>query len=125
MKTNWKIIETKKEYETALNRFQAIFHATAKSPEENEAKLLALLIEDYDNKNFQIPDPDPIEAIKFMMEQSQMSQNELAVLLGNKGNVSKILNRKRKLSLEMIRKLIENLNLPAEILIKDYPLAKV
>lgn len=58
MKTNWKIIETKKEYKTALNRFQAIFHAAPKSPEENEAKLLALLIEDYENKNIQIPDPD-------------------------------------------------------------------
>ncbi len=58
-----------------------------------------------------------------MMEQSQMSQQQLAEILGNKGNVSKILNKKRRLSLEMIRKLSENLNLPAEILIKDYPLA--
>ncbi|MDZ4709060.1 MAG: helix-turn-helix domain-containing protein [Saprospiraceae bacterium] len=124
MKSTWHILETKKEYERALHRFQKIFHSTPKSPEEKEAKLLALLIEDYENKNAPIPEPDPVEAIKFMMEQSRMNQNELATLLGNKGNVSKILNRKRKLSLDMIRKLSENLHLPAEILIRDYSLAK-
>ena len=90
---------------------------------EKEAKRLALIIEDYENKYIPMPEPDPIEAIKYMMEQSQMSQKQLAEILGNKGNVSKILNKKRRLSLEMIRKLSENLHLPAEILIKEYPLA--
>lgn len=64
MKTNWKTIETKKEYEIALNRFQTIFHAAPKAPEENEAKLLALG-EDYENKNIQIPEPDPKASQKF------------------------------------------------------------
>ncbi len=123
MKTKLKIIETKKEYEVALLRFKEVFHAPKGSALEKEAKLLALIIEDYENKHIPIPEPDPIEAIKFMMEQSQMSQQQLAEILGNKGNVSKILNKKRRLSLEMIRKLSENLHLPAEILIKDYPLA--
>jgi HTH-type transcriptional regulator/antitoxin HigA len=122
MKTDWKLIETKKEYETALLRLKEVFHAPAGSTLEREAKLLALIIEDYENKHIPIPEPDPIEAIKFMMEQSQMSQKQLADILGNKGNVSKILNKKRRLSLEMIRKLSENLHLPAEILIRDYPL---
>lgn len=123
MKSKWKIIESKKEYETALQRFRELFHSVARSEEEKEAKLLALLIEDYESKNIPIPEPDPIEAIKFMMEQSQMSQKDLAEILGNKGNVSKVLNRKRKLSLEMIRKLSAILHLPAEVLIRDYPLA--
>lgn len=123
MKTFLKIIETKKDYEIALKKFQELFHAKAGSEEEKEAKLLALLIEDYENKQIYIPEPDPIEAIKFMMEQSQLNQKDLAVILGNKGNVSKVLNRKRKLSIEMIRKLANVLHIPADILIKDYPLA--
>lgn len=123
MKTYLKVLETKKDYEIALKKFQQFFHAKAGSEEEKEAKLLALLIEDYENKNILIPEPDPIEAIKFMMEQSQMSQKDLAEILGNKGNVSKVLNRKRKLSIEMIRKLSISLHIPADTLIKDYPLA--
>jgi len=122
METTFKIIETKKEYEMALKKFQGIFHAKKKSPEAQEAKLLALLIEDYESKNFRIPEPDPIEAIKFMMEQSSLSQTNLAEMLGNKGNVSKVLNRKRKLSLEMIRNLSYSLHIPADILIRDYNL---
>lgn len=122
MKINWKIIETKKEYEIALLRLRELFHAPSGSALEKEAKLLALIIEDYENKHISIPEPDPIEAIKFMMEQSQMSQKQLVEILGNKGNVSKILNKKRRLSLEMIRKLSKSLHLPVEILIKEYPL---
>ena len=117
-----KIIETKKEYEVALKKFQSLFHSKAGSEEEKDAKLLALLIENYENKNIHIPEPDPIEAIKFMMEQSQMNQNDLVKILGNKGNISKVLNRKRKLSLEMIRNLSKYLHIPADILIKDYAL---
>ncbi|MBN8703939.1 MAG: helix-turn-helix domain-containing protein [Bacteroidetes bacterium] len=120
-----KVIETKKDYEIALRKFQELFHAKANSESEKEAKLLALVIEDYENKNIPIPEPDPIEAIKFMMEQSQMSQQELAEILGHKGNVSKVLNRKRKLSIEMIRKISQYLHIPADILIQDYRLLKV
>lgn len=122
MKAYLKVIETKKDYEIALNKFQELFHAKAKSEAEKEAKLLALLIEDYENKHIPIPEPDPIEAIKFMMEQSEMNLKDLAAILGNKGNISKVLNRKRKLSIEMIRKISEYLHIPADILIKDYPL---
>lgn len=123
MKSILKVIETKKEYEIALKKFQVLFHAKAGSSAEKEAKLLALLIEDYENKHFPIPEPDPIEAIKFMMEQSEMNLKELAEILGNKGNISKVLNRKRKLSLGMIRNLSKYLHIPAEILIKDYTLS--
>ena len=122
MKTNLKVLETKKEYEIALKKFQTLFHSKAGSDDERDAKLLALLIEDYENKHFHIPEPDPIEAIKFMMEQSEMNLTDLAEILGNKGNISKVLNRKRKLSLEMIRNLSKCLHIPADILIKDYAL---
>jgi HTH-type transcriptional regulator/antitoxin HigA len=120
-----KVIETKKEYETALKKFKILFHTKAGSKDETEAKLLALLIEDYENKHIHIPQPDPIEAIKFMMEQSEMNLKELAEILGNKGNISKVLNRKRKLSIEMIRNLSKYLHIPADILIKDYALSAV
>lgn len=123
MKTYLKVIETKKEYEFALKKFQEIFHAKSGTEAEKEAKLLALLIEDYENKNIPIPEPNPIDAIKFMMEQSQMTLKDLAKILGNKGNVSKVLNKKRKLSIDMIRKLSKYLHIPADILIKDYALS--
>ena len=123
MNASLKLIETKREYLSVLNRFQSIFHAKAGTEEAKEAELLALIIENYETKNIQIPEPDPIEAIKFMMEQSNMNLTELSTLLGNKGNVSKVLNRKRKLSLEMIRNISKALHIPAEILIKDYTLS--
>lgn len=123
MKAYLKVIETKKEYELALKKFQELFHVKSGTEAEKEAKLLALLIEDYENKNIHIPEPNPIEAIKFMMEQSQMSLKDLAEILGNKGNVSKVLNKKRKLSIDMIRKLSKYLHIPADILIKDYALS--
>jgi HTH-type transcriptional regulator / antitoxin HigA len=122
METNLKVLETKKEYEIALKKFKGLFHSKAGSDGEREAKLLALLIEDYENKHFHIPEPDPIEAIKFMMEQSDINLTDLAEMIGNKGNISKVLNRKRKLSLEMIRNLSKSLHIPADILIKDYSL---
>ncbi|HWY35631.1 MAG TPA: hypothetical protein VNX68_13375 [Nitrosopumilaceae archaeon] len=125
MKTNFRVIETKKEYEAALKKFHTLFHSKSGSEAEKEAKLWALLIEDYESKHIPIPEPDPVEAIKFMMEQNQMNLNDLAGILGNKGNISKVLNRKRKLSLEMIRNLSKYLHIPADILIKDYALKGV
>jgi len=122
MKIYLKVIETKKDYEIALKKFQGLFHAKVGSEAEKEAKLLALLIEDYENKHIHIHEPDPIEAIKFMMEQSHKNQKDLAEILGKKGNISKVLNRKRKLSIEMIRNLSKYLHIPTDILIKDYPL---
>ena len=122
MKSVIKVIESKKEYEIALKRFQVIFHSKSGSEAEKEAKLLAVLIEDYESKHFTIPEPDPIEAIKYMMEQSDMNLKELADILGNKGNISKVLNKKRKLTLEMIRNISKHLHIPADILIKDYSL---
>ena len=92
MKIYLKVIETKKDYEIALKKFQGLFHAKVGSEAEKEAKLLALLIEDYENKHIHIHEPDPIEAIKFMMEQSHKNQKDLAEILGNKGNISKVLN---------------------------------
>ncbi len=83
-------------------------------------EILGILIDNYENEHFPIGMPDPIEAIKFRMEQMGMKQKELAEIIGFKSRVSEILNRKRKLTLEMIRKLNEALSIPTEVLVQKY-----
>lgn len=114
------IIENEKQYEEALERIEEIFDAPENSPEGKEGELLILLIEDYENKNYPIEAPDPIEAIKYRMEQLGIDRKELANIIGYKSRVSEIFNRKRKLSLNMIRSLHENLNIPYESLMRNY-----
>ncbi|MCF8297867.1 MAG: helix-turn-helix domain-containing protein [Saprospiraceae bacterium] len=118
-----KIIKSEEEYEIALERLEEIFDAPLGTPDGNESELLALLIEQYEDEHYPIPDPDPIEAIKYMMEQSNMKIKDLAEILGDKGNVSKILNKKRKMSLETIRKLHTLLKIPYSVLVQDYSLS--
>jgi len=118
-----KIINTKKEYLAALKQLEEIFDAAANSKEGERADLLALLIENYENEHYPIEAPDPIEAIKIRMEEMNVKQKDLVGIIGEKGKVSEVLNRKRKLSLGMIRKLNKHLNISPEILIKDYKLS--
>lgn len=102
-----KPIKTEKDYKQALDRLEIIFDAKKNSVEGDELEILSLLIDKYENENFPIDYPDPIEAIKFRMEQLGYTQADLAKVAGLKSRASEILNRKRKLSLEMIRKLHE------------------
>lgn len=115
-----KVIKTEEDYNQALNRFEKIFHAPANTKEGDEAELLSLLIEKYEEEHYQIEAPDPIEAIKFRMEQMDMSKKDLAEIIGYKSRVSEIFSRKRKLTLNMIRSLHEKLNIPYESLIGNY-----
>ncbi|MBW6483184.1 MAG: helix-turn-helix domain-containing protein [Vicingaceae bacterium] len=115
-----KVIKTEEEYNQALNRFEKIFHTPANTKEGDEAELLALLIEKYEEEHYPIEAPDPIEAIKFRMEQMEMSNKDLAQIIGYKSRVSEIFSRKRKLTLNMIRSLHEKLNIPYESLIGNY-----
>jgi HTH-type transcriptional regulator/antitoxin HigA len=117
---NVNLIKTKKDYNQALERLELIFDAKKGTKEGDELKLLGILIEQYENENFFIDLPDPIEAIKFRMEQMGYTQNDLAKIVGFKSRASEILNRKRKLSLDMIRQLHESLNIPTDILIQAY-----
>lgn len=116
----WKVIKTEKEYQKALKRLEVTFDAKRNSKLGDELELLSLLIDNYEKDKFPIDLPDPIEAIKFRMEQLGYKQKDLAEVMGLKSRVSEILNRKRKLTLEMIRKLNEVLGIPTEILVKDY-----
>ena len=118
-----KPIKTENDYQNALKKLEVLFDATIGTPESDEADILGLLIDEYEKINYPIDSPDPIEAIKIRMEEMQLKQVDLIPEIGGKSRVSEVLNRKRKLTVDMIRKLTERLNLSPTILIKDYPLA--
>lgn len=117
---NIKPIKTKKDYNQALARLEVIFDAKKGTTKGDELEILGMLIDSYENEIFPIGFPDPIEAIKFRMEQLGFNQNDLANVIGLKSRASEILNRKRKLSLEMIRQIHDRLNIPTEVLIQAY-----
>jgi HTH-type transcriptional regulator/antitoxin HigA len=115
-----KPIKTENDYKQALERLELIFDTKIGSPEGDELEVLGILIDKYENEKFPISLPDPIEAIKFRMEQMGYNQKDLANIVGLKSRASEILNRKRKLSLEMIRQLHESLHIPTDVLIQSY-----
>ena len=118
-----KLIKTEEDYEIALDKLDEIFDASEGTPESDQADILALLIDEYENVHYPIEAPDPIEAIKIRMEELQLKQKDIAEALGGRNRASEILNRKRKLTVDMIRKLTKSLNLSASLLIKDYKLS--
>jgi HTH-type transcriptional regulator/antitoxin HigA len=115
-----KPIRNEADYENALERLEIIFDAKRGTEEGDELEILAIVIDNYENENFPIGMPDPISAIKFRMEQLGLKQKDLVEMVGFKSRVSEIMNRKRKLTLDMIRKLNANLHIPTEVLIQDY-----
>lgn len=117
-----KPIKTDVDYRLALKRLEDIFDAKLGTPESDELDILGLMVDDYENKHYPIEAPDPIEAIKIRMEEMHLKQVDLISEIGGKSRVSEILNRKRRLTVEMIRKLATRLNLSANLLIKDYQL---
>ena len=117
---NVKLIKNENDYNQALQRLEVIFDAKQGTKQGDELELLTMLIEQYENEHFPINLPDPIEAIKFRMEQMGYTQNDLAKIIGFKSRASEILNKKRKLSLEMIRQLHTCLNIPTDVLIQFY-----
>ena len=115
-----KIIKTEAEYEAALERLEVIFDAKRDTPEGDELDLLTLVIDKFEKEHFPIDLPDPVEAIKYRMEQMGYKQKDLADIIGLKSRVSEILSKKRKLTLEMVRKVHRVLNIPTDMLIKEY-----
>lgn len=112
-----KLIKTEEDYTAALERLDTLFDAKPGSELFDEAELLVALIGLYEQQHYKIVAPDPIEAIKFRMEQMGMKRTDLAVYLGTKARVSEILNRQRKLTVEMMRKLHKEFGIPAESLL--------
>ncbi len=116
------LIKTEEDYRVALTRMEAIFDASVGTAESDEADILALMIDDYEKKHYAIDTPDPIEAIKIRMEELNLKQVDLVAEIGGKSRVSEVLNKKRKLTVDMIRNLTKRLNLSPELLIHDYQL---
>ena len=115
-----KPIKTKKNYQQALARLELIFDAKKNSKEADELEILSILIEKYEDEHFSIGFPDPIEAIKFRMEQLGYNQTDLATVVGLKSRASEILNKKRKLTIEMVRLIHDSMKIPTEVLIQAY-----
>jgi HTH-type transcriptional regulator / antitoxin HigA len=120
---NWTIIRDAAAYEKALKRIQEIFHAEPGSPEFDELELLAILVDEYESRHFHITTPEPLEIIHFVIEQRGLRQTDLVGILGDKTNVSKVLNRKRPLTIDMIRKFSKAFHISADLLIQEYELA--
>ena len=115
-----KPLKTKRDYNLAMARLENIFDSKSGTPEVDELEILGILIEKYESAHYPIEFPDPIEAIKFRMDQLGFNQTDLVKVIGFKSRVSEIMGRKRKLSLDMIRKLNSSLNIPTDVLIKEY-----
>jgi len=116
-----KLIKSEKDYQKALERLDVIFHAKPGTKEHEELELLVLLINKYElDTEGEFPAPDPIEAIKFKMEQLGLTQKDLAKIIGLKSRASEILSRKRPMSLNIIRKISRELSIPTDILIQSY-----
>jgi HTH-type transcriptional regulator / antitoxin HigA len=113
------LIYTEADYQAALQRVRKLWEAEPGSPEADELEILSLLVNKYEEEHYPIEEPDPIDYIKIRMEELGLKQEDLVPYMGNKGNVSKVLARKRSLSLEMIRNLHRGLRFPLEVLIAE------
>ena len=118
----WLLIENEKDYEEATKRFEEIREAKRGSPEFKEMMLLVHIISEYEKKQWSLPEVDPIEMIKIRMEDFGYKPADLAKEYGDKGTVSKMLNYKQPLSLNMIRVFSKMLRIPADALLKEYKL---
>lgn len=117
-----KPIRNDEDYETALEEIEALWDAEAGSADEDRLDVLVLLVEAYEQENYPISAPDPIEMILHVLDARGLTRRDLEPFLGGRGRVSEILNRRRPLSLEMIRRLQSGLGIPADVLVQPYAL---
>jgi HTH-type transcriptional regulator / antitoxin HigA len=116
--TEIKPIRTKRDYEAALTEIEHLWGAKAKTPEGDRLDVLATLIDAYETEHYPMDPPDPIEAIKFRMEQQGLTRKDLEEIIGTRTRIAEVLSRKRGLSIAMIRRLHERLGISAEVLIR-------
>jgi len=121
---NIKPIKTDRDYKAALNRIDVLWDANPNTKKGDELSVLAILVENYESEKYKVLPPDPIEAIKFRMEQSGLSKADLARYLGGRNRSTEILNRKRSLSIRMMRELHDHLHIPAESLLAESMMVK-
>lgn len=120
-----KPIKTEKDYESVLQRIEKLYEVKPNTLEGDELEVLITLVWAYENEHYSIEAPDPIEALKHVMEAKGLEVKDMIPLLGSRSKVSEVMNKKRSLSLSMIRKLNHVLHIPADLLVKEYELAKV
>jgi HTH-type transcriptional regulator/antitoxin HigA len=113
------LIKHDRDYQVVLDRIEELMDAAPETPEADELKLLAVLVDVYEKRRFPSPLPDPIEAIRFRMEQQGLRQRDLVPYFGSRSKVSEVLSGKRRLSLSMIRNLHRGLGISAEVLIQE------
>lgn len=114
---NIKPIRSDEDLHAAFRRLEKVFQAKEGTPEADEMEILVMLIEAYEQKYYPITPPDPVDAIKFRMEQQGLTQKDLEPYIGSSGRVSEVLNRKRRLSLAMVKRLHDGLKIPYESLL--------
>ena len=119
-----KPIRTELDYERTLREVERLMNAKARSAEEDRLDVLATLVEAYESEHFPIDPPDPIEAIRFRLEQQGLDRSALVGVIGGRSRVYEVMQRKRALSLEMIRRLHDRFGIPAEVLIRPVRAAR-
>ena len=112
---NWKVLKTKRDYEKASIRMMEIFHSKPNTSESDELDLLLVLVKDYDDKHYKLPELDALEVIKYKMQEKGLKAKDLEPIIGSKGHVSAILSGKRELTLKMAQKLKNYFSIPAEV----------
>ena len=117
-----RTIQNKKDHKAALLEIERLWAAPDNSPEAERLSVLELLVEHYEKTNFPIDDPDPIELLEHVMQSRGLTRKDFEPAIGQRGRVTEIFNRVRPLSLEMIRRLVEQFDLPADVLVKPYAL---
>lgn len=112
-----KPIKSARDYRHALKQIEKLWNAKPNTPKGDRLEVLVTLVEAYEQKHYKIEPPDPVEAIKFRLEQLGLKQSDLAKYLGGRSRASEVLNRKRKLTVDMMRSLRKHLDIPAESLL--------
>lgn len=112
---NWKVLKTEEDYNKASLRLMEIFHAAPNTAEGDELDLLIVLVKDYDEKNYHLPELDALEVIKYKMQERGMKAKDLEPIIGSKGHVSAILSGKREITLKMAQKLKNYFSIPADV----------
>jgi HTH-type transcriptional regulator/antitoxin HigA len=117
-------IRTEKDYEAVLTEIERLFDAAPNTPDGDHLEVLVTLVEAYEAEHYTVPAPDPVEAIKYYMESRGLSRGDLEPYIGSRARVAEVLNRRRPLSLGMIRRLHTGLGIPAEVLVQPYAAGK-
>ena len=116
---NWKALKSEEDYQKASIRLMEIFHTAPNSKEHDELELLLILVKDYDDKHYQLPELDILEIIKFKMKEHGLKAKDLEPIVGSKGHVSAVLSGKREITLKMAKKLRDYFSLPAELFFQN------